>query len=249
MRLAGKVAIVTGGTSGIGRATAEAFAAEGAAVAVVGRRPQGDALAISLGNRSAFVQADLSHPEAAGRLVEEVAARFGRLDILFNGAGILRWGPVRERTLVELDEMLAVHLRATFALCQAAIPVMAGGGGAIINVASIVALKAVPGSSLSATAKGAVISLTRALAVEAAPQGVRVNAVLPGLIDTPMLREALESGGDYEAEARALRGGIPFGRFGTPQEVAQAALFLADPAASGYITGAVLNVDGGMSAT
>lgn len=247
MRLSGRTALVTGGTSGIGQAVAALLAAEGARVAIAGRRPEGAALATALGPDAAFLHADLARPEEASRLVEQTIDRFGRLDVLFNGAGILRWGPVAERTLVQLDDMLAVHLRATFALCQAALPVMSGGS--IINVASIVALKAVPGSSLSATVKGAVISLTRALAVEAAPRGVRVNAVLPGLIDTPMLREALESGGDYNAEARALSRGIPFGRFGTAAEVAQAVLFLADPATSGYITGTILNVDGGMAAT
>lgn len=249
MRLDGVVCIITGGTSGIGRAAVELFVREGATVVTVARgREAGKSLVAELGERAVFEQLDVADTDALARLVVRVAQRFGRLDVVVNNAGVLRWGPFVERGIDDLDATIGVHLRPAFVLARAAVPVMArGGGGSIINVGSIVGLKGVPGSTPMSAVKGALLSLTRTMAVECAPLGVRVNAVVPGLIATPMLEDAIDSGADPASERATMQAGIPMGRFGTPAEIAQAMLFFADSAASGYVTGAALSVDGGMA--
>lgn len=249
MRLADRVCVVTGGTSGIGRAVAELFVREGATVVTVARGQEaGASLAASVGERLHFEPLDVADTAALDALVTRTLERFGRLDVVVNNAGVLRWGPFLERSVDDLDATINVHLRPTFALARAAAAAMAANGdGSIINVGSIVGLKGVPGSTPMAAVKGAILALTRTMAVECAPLGVRVNAVIPGLIATPMLEDAIASGPDPAGERAAMQAGIPLRRFGTPSDVAQAMLFFADPAASAYVTGATLSVDGGMA--
>ncbi len=243
--LAGKVALITGGTAGIGMATARLFAERGAKVMLSGRNAQaGAALAAELGG--AFLAVDVAAPEAAERLVEWAVRRHGRLDVLVNNAGILFQGDARDCTDAQWDMTLAVNVTAVFRLSRAAVPVMAAqGGGAIVNVASDWGLVGADRAVAYGASKGAVVQLTRSMAADHARQGIRVNAVCPGDTDTPMLRR--EAGAAGEDRLRAMAEAIPMGRLGQPRDVAAAIAFLASEDAA-FITGAMLPVDGGNSA-
>ncbi len=254
--LVDKVAIVTGGASGIGRATARLFAAEGARVAVVdvdaaGGEASADEICDS-GGEAIFVQADMSEAAAVEVAVQRTAQHFGGVSVIFNGAGVSgrRWGdgPVAECTEEAWDRVMAINLKSVFLGCKYAIPEMLkAGGGAIVNLASVLGL--VGGDADFAThayaaSKGGIISLTRAIAVYYAPHHIRANVICPGLIATPMSRRAQSS--------PAIRARLPelqplTGDFGRPEDVAHAALYLASDAAR-FVTGAVLTVDGGWTA-
>jgi NAD(P)-dependent dehydrogenase (short-subunit alcohol dehydrogenase family) len=246
--LTGKTALVTGGASGIGRATAELFAAHGAAVAIVdlnAAEGQAAAGAIAAGARVLFVQADVTRPDDVRRAVEVVVAEFGRLDILVNNAGIIRRATVVETSEADWDAVMAVNVRAAFLFAKCAIPLMAAaGGGVVINVASGWGLVGGRRAAAYCASKGALVQLTRAMALDHAADRIRVNCLCPGDTDTPMLRrEAVELGapiGEFLADA-ARR---PLGRIGTPEDIARAALFLAGDASS-FVTGTTLVVDGG----
>lgn len=247
--LQGKVALVTGGASGIGQATALLFAREGAAVTVVdldGAGAEKAARAIAAaGGQALAIQADVARPEDCARAVEQTAATFGRLDILFNNAGIVRRASVVESSVEDWDRVIAVNLRSVFLMSRAALPVMiAGGGGAIINTGSGWGLKGGRQAAAYCASKGAVVNLTRAMALDHGAQNIRVNCVCPGDTDTPMLRHEARQLGQPEERFLAEAAERPLGRIGTPEEIAQAVLFLASDAAS-FITGAVLAVDGG----
>ena len=245
---AGKVVLVTGGTSGIGRATALAFAQEGASVVVAGRREHEGAESVALieqaGGKGLFVRADVSVEDEVASMVARAVEVFGGLHFAFNNAGVfLPPAPMTEITAETIDRILAVNVRGTALCMKHEIPaIMKSGGGGIVNTASFLGIRAFPGSAIYNASKFAVIGLTKSAAVEFAAQGVRVNAVCPGVIDTPMNEQmrAEESGRDF------LNGLQPMKRTGRPEEVAGAVLYLCSPSA-GFITGTTLSVDGGIT--
>ena len=238
--MTGRAAIVTGGAKGIGRAAAAALAASGHRVAVVdldAAEPPAGGLAL---------QADVGRAEECERVVAEAVDAFGRLDVLVNCAGIQRYGDVVETPTEVWSEVLAVNLSSVFHMSKHAVPhLRATGAGAIVNVASVQAFAAQRGVAAYAASKGAVIALTKAMAVDHAPD-VRVNAICPGSVDTPMLREAARRFSDDPDAAVEAWGALhPMGRVCTPEEVADAVVFLAG-STSTFVTGAALLVDGGL---
>lgn len=240
--LEGRVAIVTGGASGIGRATALLFAKEGAKVVVADIDAAGaESTAKECGGTA--VQADVSNPEDCARIVRTAVDTFGGLHVLFNNAGIIRRTTALDLEVEEWDRVMAVNVRSVFLMCKYAIPAMKDGGS-IVNTGSGWGLKG-GGNALSYCAsKAAVVNMTRALAIDHARAGIRVNSVNPGDTDTPMLREEARQLQEDWAAFEADAADRPMGRSGTPDEIAQAVLFLASDAAS-YITGSALVVDGG----
>jgi 3-oxoacyl-[acyl-carrier protein] reductase len=243
MRLSSKVALVTGGASGFGAGICRRFAEEGARLVLVDRdRERGAALARELD--AALVEADVASSADAQRMIAATTARFGRLDILVNNAGTPQPPtPVVDTTEAEFDRLMAVNARAIFLAAKHAVPVMRRqGGGVILNTVSVAAVRPRPGLAAYNASKGAALVLTKSLAIELAPDRIRVNAVCPGPGDTPML--ATFVGGESEAHRAAFLSSIPLGRLCTPADVAGAMVFLASDEAS-FITGAVLEVDGG----
>jgi NAD(P)-dependent dehydrogenase (short-subunit alcohol dehydrogenase family) len=247
--LDGRGVLVTGGASGIGRAVAELFAREGGAIAIVDRdAANGRAAAEAIGQRggrAVFVEADVTEAEAVRRAVAATLAWAGRLDVVVTSAGIVRRATVLETSEAEWARVMATNVTSVFLVARAAIPAMrATGGGAIVTIASAWGLVGGRRAAAYCASKGAVVQLTRAMALDHAADRIRVNCVCPGDTDTPMLRtEAAELGEPIETflEAAARR---PLGRVGRPEEIARAALFLASDAAS-FVTGATLVVDGG----
>jgi 3-oxoacyl-[acyl-carrier protein] reductase len=246
MRLDGKVAIVTGAASGIGRAIARRFAAEGAELVLADRDRAGLAETAESIDRAVETSAvDLTERMDVDRLVDETVARFGCLDVLSHNAGVDQ--PVMPATEID-DElwhrMLATNATGTFFVNRAALRAMlAGDGGSIVNTVSDLGWVVVPGLAAYCASKGAALQLTRALAVEAAPR-VRVNALCPTMIDTPMARRSLASRPDPEAYLAEIASEIPMGRIGMVEDVTGAAVFLASPE-SAYVTGIALPIDGG----
>jgi 3-oxoacyl-[acyl-carrier protein] reductase len=245
MRLEGKVAIVTGAASGFGRGIAERFAAEGAKVVIADLDGEAaERVADEIGGTALGVRVDVADGEAVAALVEGTAARFGRVDIVVNNAGTTH----RNRPLLEVDEatydrIFAVNVKSIYHMAQAAVPVFrAQGGGVMINTASTAGLRPRPGLVWYNASKGAVISLTKAMAIELAPEQIRVNCLCPVAGDTPMLGQFM---GEDTPELRAkFVATIPLGRLSTPQDMANAALWLASDEAA-FITGVALEVDGG----
>jgi NAD(P)-dependent dehydrogenase (short-subunit alcohol dehydrogenase family) len=253
-QLEGKVALITGAGSGIGRAAAQRFAAEGCAVAVVdmaGSAAEETAgKIVADGGRaiacSADVTADTEVREAVARTVET----FGSLDVLYNNAGVNSSGSVADATEEDWDRCFAVNVKGTFLCSRAAVThLAAGGSGAIVNQASVAALVGVPNFAAYCAAKGAVVALTRSMAIDLAPRGIRVNAICPGTVFTPLMEPMLRARGDGDMEVGLARTVVkyPIGRLGTPEDIASAALFLASAGAS-FLTGSILAADGGMTA-
>ena len=247
MRLKDKVALVTGGASGIAKATAELFGREGARVAVADYSPEGRATADAInamGGEAIFVQTDVSDSAQVTRFVEQALRTYGRIDILFNAAGVLLYGTVLETDEQAWQRVLSINLTGTYLCCRAVLPHMIRqGGGSIINVASTVgAHDACANAVAYVTSKGGVTLFTKAMAIDHAKQGVRVNALVPGATDTPMIRKALSP-----KDLDALAASHPIGRLGRPEELAKAVLFLASDDAS-FVTGTAMYVDGGQTA-
>ena len=249
MRLQNKVAIITGGGSGIGRATAVAFAAEGASVAVAGRQEDplietADEMQREAGGDAYYVVGDVTKEEDAERIVAETVDRLGRVDILVNNAGQIRRNlPLVETDEAVWDEMIRVNLSSVFLMSKAAIPhMLEAGGGAIVNNASSLALVAVPGVGAYSAAKGALVALTRSTALEYAPK-IRANCVCPGLVETPLSHVDRP---DFDEKKEGFAAAHPLGRIGRPEDVALAILFLASDEAS-WITGTSLVIDGGFT--
>ena len=248
MRLDGKVALITGGGSGMGKVAAELFATEGARIVLTDVNDEaGEATAAGIGGSARYVHADVSVEAHAERMVAETVAAYGRLDILYNNAGIM---PLDDGSITEADgeiwdAVLGVNVKGVAYGCKHGIPAMlANGGGSIINVASFVAWMGAATSQTAYTAsKGAVLAMTREVAVEYARRGIRCNALCPGPIETPLLLALLS---DEEKKQRRFVH-IPMGRLGRAEELAKAALFLASDDAS-FMTGASLIVDGGITA-
>jgi len=247
--LDGKCALITGGASGIGRATALLLALQGAAVAVVDmNEAQGQAVAqaiIQNGGRAVFIRCDVSQAADCQRAAQETVEQLGGLDILFNNAGIIRRADVVGTTEAEWDRVMDVNVKSIFLFGKYAVPIMAqAGGGVIINTASGWGLKGGRNAVSYCASKGAVVNMTRAMALDHGAQNIRVNCVCPGDTDTPMLRNEAQQLGEPEAKFMAEAAERPLGRYGQPEEIAQAVLFLASQASS-FVTGAVLAVDGG----
>jgi NAD(P)-dependent dehydrogenase (short-subunit alcohol dehydrogenase family) len=243
---AGKVAIVTGAASGIGRAVTERLAERGASVVAVDVSPVVHDLA---GERVAAVEGDASVTATAERAAETAAQRFGRIDILVNNAGHIVWKTVADTTEEEWDRVMAVNVKSMFLFCRAVLPAMlARGGGAIVNTASISGLIGLPGQAAYAASKGAVVQLTRQLAVDYGGANIRVNAVAPGAVATRFLLDFVDSLDDPEGVADGIKASHPLKRFAEPEEVAESILFLASDAAA-FTTGTILGVDGGYTAT
>ena len=247
--LRGKVALITGGASGIGRATALLFARKGAAVSIVDVDEAAGALAaeevVAGGGRALFVTADVTRAEDCRHAVDTTVAAFGGLDVLCNNAGIIRRADVLATTEEEWDRVMAINVKSVFLMSREAIPRLAArGGGAIVNIASGWGLKGGPAAAAYCASKGAVVNLTRAMAIDHAGHGIRVNAVCPGDTDTAMLRHEAGQLGRSEAEFLAEAAGRPLGRCGRPEEIARAVLYLATDASS-FVTGTTLVVDGG----
>lgn len=245
MLLKDKVAIITGGGSGFGRATSLLFAQEGAKVVVVDYvRENGEKTVTDIkanNGEALFVPADVSKEEDVKRFTEEAVRAFGKLDIIFNNAGTYLPGNAEEQTLADWDKIINVNLKGVFLGCKYAIPhLKKNGGGAIINTASAAALIGFPEAIAYAASKGGVMALTKAVALDYAKSNIRANCICPGTSETALTKDVLEN----EGLRRMFLAPIPLGRFGQPLDVANAALFFASDLSS-YITGAVLPVDGG----
>ena len=251
MRLADKVSIITGAGGGMGRVAARMFAEQGARVVVAefGEGPGRETVdqITAAGGQATFVRADVSKEADAKAMVDHALDAYGRVDVLYNNAGIM---PAADHSVTDTDvdvwdQVMAVNLRGVFLGCKHAIPAMeAGGGGSIINIASFVALVgcSVPQDAYTAS-KGAVLSLTRSLAVQFGPKGIRTNAICPGPVETPLLMDWLLK----DEAAKNLRlARNPTGRFGKPEEIVSMALYLASDE-SRWTNGASLVVDGGIS--
>ena len=248
MRLDGKVALITGGGSGMGKVASELFAAEGASVVLTDVNDEaGEATATAIGDAAAYIHADVSKESDAEAMVASTVERFGRLDVLYNNAGIM---PLDDGSITDADgsiwdAVFSVNVKGVAFGCKYGIPAMIdSGGGSVINVASFVAWLGAATSQTAYTAsKGAVLAMTREIAVEYARKGIRCNALCPGPIETPLLLALLS---DEEKKQRRFVH-IPMGRLGHAEELAKAALFLASDDSS-YMTGASLIIDGGITA-
>ncbi len=248
-RLEGRVAIVTGGGAGIGHATARRFAAEGARV-VIAEKVADAAVAAAAeieraGGAALAVPADVSRADEAAGVVSRAVARFSTVDVLVNNAGVELKRAVEDTTEEEWDRVLAVNLKSAFLMSKHVIPIMKSQRrGAIVNNSSVGNFIAAVNSAAYGASKAGMMALTRGMALELAPFGIRVNAVCPGVIDTPMNQRNLARAADPEAMRRSWYEITPLGRLGTPDDVAAALLFLASDEA-GFITGAPLVIDGG----
>ena len=248
MRLKGKVAVITGGGSGIGRATAELFAREGAKVVVADYKAEIGRETVraikDAGGEALFVEVDVSDSAQVQRLVQSALDAYGGINILFNNAGVLLFGTVQDTEEEAWNRLMSINLTGVFLCTKAVLPHMIeGGGGSIINLTSSTGAHDAAGNAVAyVTSKGGVALFTRAAAIDHAQDNVRINAIAPGPTDTPMLRDNLS-----KEQLEAFAATFPMNRLGRPEELANAALFLASDESS-FVTGAILAVDGGQTA-
>lgn len=241
-----KIAVVTGGSSGIGLATAQRFLHEGAQVVITGRNA--DALAEAgriLEGRAVTIRSDAADPAAIDALVAQVKQRFGRIDVLFLNAGVAFFAPLEAQTRAGFQQMFDINVLGPYFTLQAALPLLSPGASVIFNT-SVVNQKGMPNASAYASTKAALRVITRSVAAELSAKGIRVNAVSPGPIATPIFEKTGMPAEQLDAFGSQIQAQVPLGRFGTPVEIANAALFLASDQAS-FVTGAELQVDGGMA--
>ena len=248
-QLSGKTAIITGAASGIGRATAVLFAREGASVVLTDiNESAGNAVVKEItqaGGRAIFEPADVTRAADCKRVTERAIRDFGAIHILFNNAGIIRRASIVELSEADWDRVMAVNVKSIFLMSRRVIPIMAAaGGGCIINTASGWGLAGGPKAAVYCASKGAVVLLTKAMAIDHGPQHIRVNCICPGDTDTAMLRNEAQQLGEPNEKFLAEGAKRPLGRVGKPEEIAQAALYLASDASS-FVTGTALVVDGG----
>jgi len=246
MEFDGKVAIVTGATSGIGMAVARKLAEQGAKVAAAGRRK--DVLAGVASNKIRTYTVDLLDEKGTATFVQNVLNDFGGIDVLVNAAGIIASGTIENTTLADYDLMMNINVRSLFQLTQLALPSIIERKGNIVNVSSVTGLRSFPGVLAYCVSKAAVDQLTRCAALELAPKGVRVNAVNPGVARTNLHRNSGMTEDAYAAFVERSKTTHPMGRIGEPEEIADLILFLASSKA-GWITGVTYSIDGGRAQT
>ena len=250
MRLGGKVAIVTGAGSGIGLAIALEFAREGAKVVVAeidaASCEQSTRMILDTGGEAMAVQTDVSNDASTRRLVETAVTEFGPPDVLVNNAAVMPMGAVTDTTQDDWDRVMAVNVRGTFHCSRHIISEMKKSkhSGSIINLGSVTAIVGTPGIAAYTASKGAVVALTRQMAIDYAADAIRVNSISPGTVDTPMLARAVALADDIEKARAGFDAIHPIGRVGTPKEIARAAVFLASDESS-FVTGSNLMIDGG----
>ncbi len=249
MKLADKVALITGGSKGLGKATAILFAQEGAKVVITGRTEktlqEATEDAKAQGAEIEYLVSDVSKEEDCKSAVEYVVNKHGRIDILFNNAGVLYLGTTHETPTDIWDKTFDINAKGTYMMSKYTVPhMLEQGSGTIVNNSSVLGLKAVPGVAAYNATKGAVTQLTRSMAVEYADKGIKVNAICPGTILTPMVEDLFEKLGDKKAAEEMFTSFHPIGRLGRPEEIAHAVLFLCDENVA-FMYGTILSVDGG----
>ncbi len=251
MRLQGKVALITGAGVGIGRGTALLFAREGASVVVVDLNESTGAETVRMiehaGGKAVFVRADVSREQDVSSMFARTTDVFGRLNILFNNAGIVMQGRVEDSSMEDWQAQIGTTLTSVFLACKYGIPLLRSqGGGVILNMASVAGTMGIVNRAVYSAAKGGVVALTRAIALDHASEKIRAVYICPATIETPSLTDRINSAPDPAAARKAFEERQPIGRLGTPDDVAYAALYAASDEAS-FLTGCALTVDGGMS--
>jgi meso-butanediol dehydrogenase/(S,S)-butanediol dehydrogenase/diacetyl reductase len=251
VKLKSKVAIISGAGAGIGRASSLLFAREGAHVVVVDLAADGIETLCqeirSTGGSAQSVVADVSNADGVENCVERTLESVGRIDILFNNAGIVSQGKLHEVTEIDWDRGMAVNVKSMYLMCRQVVPVfLRQKGGVILNTSSAVVLRTVADRAAYTAAKGAVLSLTRSMALDYVKDGIRVNCLCPGTVDTPSLHQRMRAQGDVATVRKQFEARQPMGRLGSAEEIAEAALYLVSDAAA-FVTGAAFPIDGGLS--